>query len=78
MKRFRGSAHDKFYIEEATITEQVFLMAEEKKCKICGTTKSKNWIERENIAGEKAYFCTKEHYEQYKAKGEESGVCEFC
>ncbi len=53
-------------------------MAEEKKCMICGTTKSKKWIERENIAGQKAYFCTKEHYEEYKKKGEESGVCEFC
>ncbi len=56
----------------------VFAMAEDKKCKICGTTKSKKWIERENIAGEKAFFCTKEHYDQYKKQGEESGVCEFC
>ncbi len=53
-------------------------MAEEKKCLVCGTTKSKKWIERENIGGQKAYFCTKEHYEDYKKKGEDSGVCEFC
>lgn len=53
-------------------------MAEEKKCLVCGTTQSKKWIERENIGGVKAYFCSKAHYEEYKKKGEESGVCEFC
>ncbi|MEW6036461.1 MAG: hypothetical protein AB1529_07660 [Candidatus Micrarchaeota archaeon] len=53
-------------------------MAEDKKCVICGTTKAKKWIERENIAGEKAYFCSPQHYDDYKKKGEESGTCEFC
>jgi len=53
-------------------------MTEEKKCLICGTTKSDNWIERENIAGEKAYFCGAEHYKKYKKDAEEKGVCEFC
>ena len=53
-------------------------MAEEKKCLVCGTTESKKWIERQNIAGQKAYFCTPEHYAEYKKKASESGVCEFC
>ncbi len=26
-------------------------MPEEKKCKVCGSTESKRWIERQNIAG---------------------------
>lgn len=53
-------------------------MSDMKTCKVCGTDKSENWIERENIAGEKAYFCSQEHYDEYKKKGEETGVCEFC
>ena len=53
-------------------------MADQKKCTTCGITNSKKWIEKENIAGQKAYFCTKQHYEDYKKKGEDSGVCEFC
>lgn len=53
-------------------------MSDEKKCLICGTTKCDNWIERQNIAGEKAYFCSPEHYQEYKKKGAEKGVCEFC
>jgi hypothetical protein len=53
-------------------------MADEKKCYVCGTTDSRKWIERKNIAGVKAYFCGKEHYEEYKKKAAASGVCEFC
>lgn len=53
-------------------------MADEKKCMICGTTESSNWIMKENLAGEKAYFCGKEHYEEYKKKAAKTGVCEFC
>jgi YHS domain-containing protein len=53
-------------------------MAEEKKCMVCGTIDSKKWIERTNIAGQKAYFCSPQHYGDYKKKGEETGVCEFC
>lgn len=55
-------------------------MAEEKKCEVCGSKEPKEggWIERENIAGEKAYFCSQECYEAYKKKSEDSGVCEFC
>jgi YHS domain-containing protein len=53
-------------------------MGDEKKCLICNTTESKNWIERQNIAGQKAYFCTPEHYSEYKKKAAETGVCEFC
>ncbi len=45
---------------------------------ICGTTESNSWIEKENIIGEKAYFCSKEHYEQYKKESEKTGTCEFC
>ncbi len=50
----------------------------DKKCEICGTTQAKKWIEKENLAGTKAYFCSPQHYSDYKKKGEESGVCEFC
>ncbi len=57
---------------------QVFLMADEKKCKVCGTTESKKWIERKNIIGQKAYFCGPNCYQEYKKKGEASGICEFC
>jgi YHS domain-containing protein len=53
-------------------------MAMEKKCKICGTDKSENWIEKENLAGEKAYFCSLAHYQEYKKKAAATGVCEFC
>ncbi|MFN7990966.1 MAG: hypothetical protein U0R44_02290 [Candidatus Micrarchaeia archaeon] len=53
-------------------------MADAKKCEVCGTTNSKKWIEKENIAGQKAFFCSPAHYADYKKKGEESGVCEFC
>jgi hypothetical protein len=53
-------------------------MAEERKCLICGTTKCDNWIERQNIAGVKAYFCGPEHYEEYKKRAAKTGVCEFC
>ena len=53
-------------------------MTEEKKCLVCGTTKSDDWIERQNIAGVKAYFCGPEHYQQYKKEAAKTGVCEFC
>jgi hypothetical protein len=53
-------------------------MPEEKKCKTCGACESKKWIERQNIAGMKAFFCTPKCYQEYKRKGAESGVCEFC
>ncbi len=50
----------------------------EKKCLVCGKTESKKWIERTNIVGQKAYFCSAKCFQEYKKKGEESGVCEFC
>lgn len=50
----------------------------DRKCIVCGTTESAKWIERQNIAGQKAYFCTPGCYQEYKKKGEETGVCEFC
>jgi YHS domain-containing protein len=53
-------------------------MSEEKQCLICGIKECDNWIERTNIAGKKAYFCGAEHYQEYKKKAEETGVCEFC
>jgi hypothetical protein len=56
----------------------VFPMSEEKTCKSCGAKESRKWIERQNIAGMKAYFCRPECYQEYKKKGAESGVCEFC
>lgn len=53
-------------------------MAEEKKCMVCGKTESKRWIERQNIAGIKAYFCSPKCFQEYKKKGAETGICEFC
>jgi hypothetical protein len=53
-------------------------MVDEKKCKSCGTCDSKKWIERQNIVGQKAYFCTPKCFSEYKKKGAESGTCEFC
>jgi len=53
-------------------------MAEEKKCRVCGTTESDSWIERQNLIGVKAFFCGPEHYGQYKKEAAKSGVCEFC
>ena len=53
-------------------------MSQEKKCMVCGTDKSENWIERSNAIGKKAYFCSKEHYIQYKKESAAKGVCEFC
>jgi len=53
-------------------------MSEEKQCLICGTKQCDDWIERTNLAGKKAYFCGPEHYQEYKKKAEETGVCEFC
>jgi hypothetical protein len=50
----------------------------EKKCLVCGVTESKKWIERQNVVGMKAYFCGPQHYQDYKKKGAETGVCEFC
>jgi len=50
----------------------------EKKCLVCGTSESPKWIERQNIVGHKAFFCTPKCYQEYKKKGAESGVCEFC
>ena len=53
-------------------------MAEEKSCKICASKESKKWIERQNVVGIKAYFCSKECYLKYKKAAEATGVCEFC
>ncbi|MGV8085169.1 MAG: hypothetical protein ACP5N9_02855 [Candidatus Bilamarchaeum sp.] len=53
-------------------------MSEEKKCNVCGKTDSPKWIERKNLMGKKAYFCTAKCYSDYKAKSAETGVCEFC
>jgi len=53
-------------------------MAEEKKCKECGAKESKRWIERQNIVGMKAYFCSPKCYSEYRKKGMAAGVCEFC
>ncbi|MBI5046455.1 hypothetical protein HZC07_01865 [Candidatus Micrarchaeota archaeon] len=53
-------------------------MTDNKVCKICGGTSSTKWIERKNIAGQVANFCSKKCYEDYKKKGAETGVCEFC
>lgn len=53
-------------------------MSEEKKCKVCGKSESKKWIERQNIACIKAYFCSPACYQDYKKKASASGVCEFC
>ena len=51
-------------------------MADEKKCLVCGTTESDDWIERQNIVGVKAYFCGPEHYGQYKKEAAKTGKCE--
>jgi YHS domain-containing protein len=53
-------------------------MADEKKCKFCGAGNSQKWIERKNIVGHKAYFCSPKCYQDYKKKGAETGTCEFC
>lgn len=53
-------------------------MSEEKRCMKCGAKESAKWIERQNIVGKKAYFCSKEHFLQYKKDASEKGVCEFC
>jgi hypothetical protein len=53
-------------------------MPEEKKCKECGKSDSPKWIERQNIAGMKAYFCGPKCYQEYRKKGAATGVCEFC
>lgn len=45
--------------------------------KVCKTPESE-WIVKENLAGEKGYFCDAEHYARYKKKANEKGVCEFC
>lgn len=57
---------------------RVTSMAEDKKCMQCGSASAKKWIERENLVGMKAYFCSPKCFQDYKKKGEESGVCEFC
>ena len=53
-------------------------MADEKKCMVCNCANSAKWIERKNIVGTKAYFCGPKCYQEYKKRGEASGVCEFC
>ncbi len=53
-------------------------MGDEKKCMVCGAMASPKWIERQNIIGQKAYFCTPKCFQEYKKKGAESGTCEFC
>ena len=56
----------------------VLPMSEEKRCLACGAKESAKWIERQNIVGKKAYFCSKEHFLQYKKDASAKGVCEFC
>ncbi len=53
-------------------------MTDDKKCKVCGSTESKKWIERQNIAGIKAYFCSPKCFQEYKKKAALTGICEFC
>ena len=50
----------------------------DKKCENCGKTNSTSWIEKAGIGGKKGHFCSATCYGEYKRKGEEKGVCEFC
>ncbi len=55
----------------------VFSM-EDRKCVQCGNTKGK-FMEKEGLLKNKAYFCDNgKCFDEYKKKGEEQGVCEFC
>ncbi len=50
----------------------------DKKCAQCGNTKGK-FVEKKGVGKAKAYFCDNgKCFGDYKKKGEESGVCEFC